>query len=173
MNTNRIHQIRTATFTTIVAFIACASTASPTFAGESHDNGEGRLRNDSASPVRRADHRPRRDDAGPVPPEPPGRRPPHRDRACSQTRQDQTPHGPRHQSGAVLGCQGVRTGSTPSDWSCGDGETMPGSADVRASDPKDLTLEAVDHVVLDAWPSSARTPVRPGVEAFSRYRSWA
>ena len=29
MNTNRIHQIRTATFTTMVAFIACASTASP------------------------------------------------------------------------------------------------------------------------------------------------
>ena len=41
MNTNRIHQIRTATFTTMVAFIACASTASPTFAGEAHDNGEG------------------------------------------------------------------------------------------------------------------------------------
>ena len=29
MNTNRIHQIRTATFATVIAFIACASTASP------------------------------------------------------------------------------------------------------------------------------------------------
>ena len=35
MNTQRIHQIRTAAFTTVVAFIACASTASPASAGES------------------------------------------------------------------------------------------------------------------------------------------
>src|SRR5215203_4488064 len=50
MNTNRIHQIRTATFTTMIAFIACASTASPTFAGETHDNGEGGSGTNSASP---------------------------------------------------------------------------------------------------------------------------
>ena len=50
MNTNRIHQIRTATFTTIVAVIACASTASPAFAGEAHDNGEGGAGTDTASP---------------------------------------------------------------------------------------------------------------------------
>ena len=41
MNTNRIHQIRIATLTTVVAFIACASTASPAFAGETHGDGEG------------------------------------------------------------------------------------------------------------------------------------
>jgi len=41
MNTHRIHQIRTATFTTVVAFIACASIASPASAEETHDNGEG------------------------------------------------------------------------------------------------------------------------------------
>ncbi len=41
MNTNRTHQIRTATFTTVVAFIACASTAAPAFAGETHGDGEG------------------------------------------------------------------------------------------------------------------------------------
>ena len=50
MNTHRIHQIRTATFTTIVAVIACASTASPTFAGETHDNGEGGSGTNSVSP---------------------------------------------------------------------------------------------------------------------------
>ena len=41
MNTNRINPIRTATFTTVIAFIACASIASPGFAGETHGNGEG------------------------------------------------------------------------------------------------------------------------------------
>ncbi len=41
MNTNRIHQIRTATFATVVAFIACASTTSPAFAGEAQGDGEG------------------------------------------------------------------------------------------------------------------------------------
>ena len=50
MNTNRIHQIRTATFTTVVAFVACASTASPAFAGETHDNGEGGAGTNSVSP---------------------------------------------------------------------------------------------------------------------------
>jgi hypothetical protein len=40
----------TATLTTIVAVIACASTASPAFAGETHDNGEGGAGTDSASP---------------------------------------------------------------------------------------------------------------------------
>jgi hypothetical protein len=41
MNIHRIQQIRTATFTTVVAFIACASIVSPASAGETHDNGEG------------------------------------------------------------------------------------------------------------------------------------
>ena len=50
MNTNRIHQIRTATFTTVVAFIACASTAVPAFAGEPHGDGEGGSSTDSVCP---------------------------------------------------------------------------------------------------------------------------
>ena len=50
MNTHRIHQIRTAAVTTIVAFIACASAASPAIAGETHANGEGGGGSDSASP---------------------------------------------------------------------------------------------------------------------------
>ena len=41
MNNHHIHRIRTATFATVVAFIACASTASPALAGETHANGEG------------------------------------------------------------------------------------------------------------------------------------
>ena len=32
MNTKHTHQIRTATLATVVAFVACASTASPAFA---------------------------------------------------------------------------------------------------------------------------------------------
>ena len=50
MNSNRSHQIRTATFTTVVAFIACASIASPASAGETHDNGEGGAGTNTASP---------------------------------------------------------------------------------------------------------------------------
>jgi hypothetical protein len=50
MNTNRTRQIRTATFATVVAFIACASTASPTFAGETHDSGEGGSGTNSVAP---------------------------------------------------------------------------------------------------------------------------
>jgi hypothetical protein len=49
MNTHRIQQIRTATFTTVVAFIACASIASPASAGETHD-GEGGSASNSVSP---------------------------------------------------------------------------------------------------------------------------
>jgi hypothetical protein len=49
MNTSRIHQILTATLTTI-AFIACVSTASPALAGETHDNGEGGSGTNSAAP---------------------------------------------------------------------------------------------------------------------------
>ena len=41
MNTNRTHQIRTAAITTIVAFIACANTATPAFATHTHDEGDG------------------------------------------------------------------------------------------------------------------------------------
>ena len=41
MNTNRIHQIRTATVATVVAFIACAITATPAFATHTHDEGDG------------------------------------------------------------------------------------------------------------------------------------
>ena len=33
MNTKHTHQIRTATLATVVAFVACASTAAPAFAG--------------------------------------------------------------------------------------------------------------------------------------------
>jgi len=50
MNTNRRHQIRTATITTVIAFVACASTAAPTFAEETHGNGEGGSGTNSASP---------------------------------------------------------------------------------------------------------------------------
>ena len=50
MNTNRTHQIRTATLATVVAFIACASTASPAFAGETHGDGEGGSGTNSVSP---------------------------------------------------------------------------------------------------------------------------
>jgi len=50
MNTNRIHQIRTATFTTVVAFVACASTAAPAFAGDAHGDGEGGSGTNSVSP---------------------------------------------------------------------------------------------------------------------------
>ena len=50
MNSHRVHQIRTASFTTVVAFIACASIASPASAGETHDNGEGGSGTNSASP---------------------------------------------------------------------------------------------------------------------------
>ena len=50
MNTKHIHQIRTATITTVIAFLACASTASPAFAGETHGNGEGGSGTNSVSP---------------------------------------------------------------------------------------------------------------------------
>jgi len=50
MNTNRRHQIRTATITTVIAFVVCASTAAPAFAGETHSNGEGGSGTNSASP---------------------------------------------------------------------------------------------------------------------------
>ena len=50
MNTNHTHQIRTATFTAIVAFIACASTAAPAFAGETHADGEGGSGTNSVCP---------------------------------------------------------------------------------------------------------------------------
>jgi len=41
MNTNRTHQVRTATIATVVAFVACASTTAPAFAGHTHGDGEG------------------------------------------------------------------------------------------------------------------------------------
>ena len=41
MNAKHTRQIRTATFATVVAFVACASTAAPAFAGETHGDGEG------------------------------------------------------------------------------------------------------------------------------------
>lgn len=50
MNTHRNHQIRTATSTSVVAFIACASTAAPAFAGEAHGDGEGGSGTSSVSP---------------------------------------------------------------------------------------------------------------------------
>lgn len=50
MNINPIHQIRTATFTTVVAFIACAGTAVPASAGETPGDGEGGSGTNSVSP---------------------------------------------------------------------------------------------------------------------------
>ena len=50
MNTNRIHQIRTATLATVVAFVAYASTTSPAFAGETHGDGEGGSGTNGVSP---------------------------------------------------------------------------------------------------------------------------
>ena len=50
MNAKHIHQIRTATITTVVAFVACASTAAPAFAGETHGDGEGGSGTNSVSP---------------------------------------------------------------------------------------------------------------------------
>ena len=43
MNINRIHKTRTATFATVIAFVACAcaSASAPAFAGETHCDGEG------------------------------------------------------------------------------------------------------------------------------------
>ena len=50
MNSNRTRQIRNATFATVVAFVACASTASPSFAAHAHGNGEGCAGTNSVSP---------------------------------------------------------------------------------------------------------------------------
>ncbi len=50
MNTNHTHQIRTATLATVVAFVACASTASPAFAEHTHADGEGGTGTSSVSP---------------------------------------------------------------------------------------------------------------------------
>ncbi len=50
MNTNRTHKIRTATLTTVIAFVACASTSAPAFAGETHGNGEGGAGTNAVSP---------------------------------------------------------------------------------------------------------------------------
>jgi hypothetical protein len=41
MSTNRTHQIRTTTIATIVAFVACASTTAPAFAGPTRGDGDG------------------------------------------------------------------------------------------------------------------------------------
>ena len=50
MNTNRINRIRIATLTTVVAFVACASTATPAFAGETHSDGDGGAGTNTESP---------------------------------------------------------------------------------------------------------------------------
>ena len=50
MNTNQTHHIRTTTIAAFIAIVACVSTAAPTFAGETHDNGEGGSATTSASP---------------------------------------------------------------------------------------------------------------------------
>ena len=50
MNTNPTHQIRTATLATVVAFVACALTAAPAFAGETHGDGEGGSGTSTVSP---------------------------------------------------------------------------------------------------------------------------
>ena len=41
MNTNRTHQIRTATVATVIAFVAYAGTTAPAFATHTHDDGDG------------------------------------------------------------------------------------------------------------------------------------
>ena len=41
MNSKHTYQIRTATFATVVAFVACASTAAPAFAEHTHHDGGG------------------------------------------------------------------------------------------------------------------------------------
>ena len=50
MNSNSSRQIRTATFATVVAFVACASTASPSFAAHAHRAGDGCGGTSSVSP---------------------------------------------------------------------------------------------------------------------------
>ena len=50
MNTKHANQIRTSAFAAVVAFVACAGTASPAFAGETHGNGEGGAGTITASP---------------------------------------------------------------------------------------------------------------------------
>ena len=50
MNTIHTHQIRTAAFATVIAFVACVSTAAPAFAGETHGNGEGGSATATVSP---------------------------------------------------------------------------------------------------------------------------
>jgi len=41
MNTPNTHQIRTATFSAVLALVACASTAGPAFAAHTHGAGDG------------------------------------------------------------------------------------------------------------------------------------
>jgi hypothetical protein len=50
MNTNQSHQIRTATFATFIAIVACVSTAASTFAVETHGDGEGVSGSNGVSP---------------------------------------------------------------------------------------------------------------------------
>ena len=50
MNTNHTHQIRTATIATVVAFVACASTAAPAFATHTHGEGDGGSGTTAVSP---------------------------------------------------------------------------------------------------------------------------
>ena len=40
MNTKHLHQIRTATLATAIAFVACAGTTAPSFAEHAHGHGE-------------------------------------------------------------------------------------------------------------------------------------
>ena len=42
MNTKHVHQIRTATIATVLAVVACASTATPAFAEHTHGDGDTR-----------------------------------------------------------------------------------------------------------------------------------
>ena len=50
MNTNHTKQIRTATFATVVAFVACATTALPALAAHTRGDGEGGSGTGYASP---------------------------------------------------------------------------------------------------------------------------
>ena len=83
MNTKHTHQIRTATVATVVAFVACASTAAPAFASTPMAAATG-LWNQQHLAVRRADRGSRRNDAGGVHQEAPRRQPPHPHRGVTR-----------------------------------------------------------------------------------------
>ena len=115
MNTNRTHQIRTATLATVIAFVACASTAAPAFARADPRRRRGRLWNQRRLAVRRADRGSRRDDAGGVRPEAPGRRPPHPHRGVPAPSLSGTTRPPTSVGGRVADDSTFGLGSRTAD----------------------------------------------------------